>query len=84
MSEFEIYQNANLNFINNAIYPTIGNICMDMLFIDITNSNLNINDRVEIFGNNYSIFNMADAANTIPYEIISSISNRVVRVYQKD
>ena len=71
-------------FINNAIYPTIGNICMDMLFIDITNSNLNINDRVEIFGNNYSIFNMADAANTIPYEIISSISNRVVRVYQKD
>ena len=57
---------------------------MDMLFIDITNSNLNINDRVEIFWNNYSIFNMADAANTIPYEIISSISNRVVRVYQKD
>ena len=71
-------------FINNAIYPTIGNICMDMLFIDISNSNLNINDRVEIFGNNHSIFNMADAANTIPYEIISSISNRVVRVYQKD
>ena len=57
---------------------------MDMLFIDISNSNLNINDRVEIFGNNHSIFNMADAANTIPYEIISSISNRVVRVYQKD
>ena len=71
-------------FINNAIYPTIGNICMDMLFIDITNSNLNINDRVEIFGNNHSIFKMADAADTIPYEIISSISNRVVRVYQKD
>ena len=71
-------------FINNAIYPTIGNICMDMLFIDISNSNLNINDRVEIFGNNHSIFNMANAANTIPYEIISSISNRVVRVYQKD
>ena len=57
---------------------------MDMLFIDISNSNLNINDRVEIFGNNHSIFNMADHSNTIPYEIISSISNRVVRVYQKD
>jgi len=71
-------------FINNAIYPTIGNICMDMLFIDISNSNLNVNDRVEIFGNNHSIYKMADAANTIPYEIISSISNRVVRVYQKD
>ena len=71
-------------FINNAIYPTIGNICMDMLFIDISGSNLNVNDRVEIFGNNHSIFTMADAANTIPYEIISSISNRVVRVYQKD
>ncbi len=71
-------------FINDSIYPTIGNICMDMMFLDITDSNLNINDRVEIFGNNHSIFEMADAANTIPYEIISSISNRVVRVYQKD
>ena len=71
-------------FINNAIYPTIGNICMDMLFVDISHSNLNVNDRVEIFGNNHSIFKLADAANTIPYEIISSISNRVVRVYQKD
>ena len=71
-------------FINNAVYPTIGNVCMDMLFIDISNSNLNVNDRVEIFGINHSIFKMADAANTIPYEIISSISNRVVRVYQKD
>ena len=71
-------------FIKNTIYPTIGNICMDMLFIDISNSDLKVNDRVEIFGSNHSIFKMADAANTIPYEIISSISNRVVRVYQKD
>ena len=71
-------------FIDNAIYPTIGNICMDMLFIDISGSNINVNDRVEIFGNNHSIYKMANAANTIPYEIISSISNRVVRVYQKD
>ena len=57
---------------------------MDMMFIDITNKKVKINDRVEIFGINYSIIEMAKSINTIPYEIISTISNRVVRVYQKD
>ena len=57
---------------------------MDMMFIDITNKKVKINDRVEIFGINYSIIEMAKSINTIPYEIISTISNRVDRVYQKD
>ena len=57
---------------------------MDMMFIDVTNKKVKINDRVEIFGINYSIIEMAKSINTIPYEIISTISNRVVRVYQKD
>jgi alanine racemase len=71
-------------WINNCLHSTVGNICMDMMFIDITNKKVKINDRVEIFGNNYSIIEMAKSINTIPYEIISTISNRVVRVYQKD
>ena len=71
-------------WINNCLHSTVGNICMDMMFIDVTNKKVKINDRVEIFGNNYSIIEMAKSINTIPYEIISTISNRVVRVYQKD
>ena len=71
-------------WINNCLHSTVGNICMDMMFIDITNKKVKINDRVEIFGINYSIIEMAKSINTIPYEIISTISNRVVRVYQKD
>mgnify|MGYP000014464949 FL=1 len=71
-------------WINNSLHSTVGNICMDMMFIDVTNKKVKINDRVEIFGNNYSIIEMAKSINTIPYEIISTISNRVVRVYQKD
>ena len=71
-------------WINNSLHSTVGNVCMDMMFIDVTNKKVKINDRVEIFGNNYSIIEMANSINTIPYEIISTISNRVVRVYQKD
>ena len=71
-------------WINNSLHSTVGNICMDMMFIDVTNKKVKVNDRVEIFGINYSIIEMAKSINTIPYEIISTISNRVVRVYQKD
>ena len=68
-------------FINNSIYPTIGNICMDMLFVDISDSNLNVNDRVEIFGNNLSVNEIAKKINTIPYEIYSTLNRRIKRVY---
>ena len=70
--------------INNKLVPTIGNICMDMTFIDVTDLNVKIGDVVEIFGSNRKIENLAKEANTIPYEILSSISQRVVRVYERD
>ena len=57
---------------------------MDMAFIDISNTDFQVGERVEIFGSNNPISEVAQSINTIPYEIISSISNRVVRVYHKD
>ena len=71
-------------FINGNYAPTFGNICMDMSFINLTSIDAKIGDTVEIFGENNSIEKLASSINTIPYEILSSISNRVVRVYNKD
>ena len=71
-------------YIEDSFYKTVGNICMDMSFIDISNTDLNVGDRVEIFGKNNDINKVAKSINTIAYELISSISNRVVRVYLKD
>ena len=71
-------------FINGNYAPTFGNICMDMSFINLTSIDAKIGDTVEIFGENNSIEKLANSINTIPYEILSSISNRVVRVYNKD
>ena len=71
-------------FIGNSLHKTVGNICMDMAFIDITNSDYQVGERVEIFGSKQPITEIAKSIKTIPYEIISSISDRVVRVYHKD
>lgn len=59
----------------------VGNICMDMCMIDVTDIKTHVGDKVEIFGHQISLFDMADELNTIPYEIISSISTRIHRVY---
>ena len=70
--------------IDNKLIPTIGNVCMDMTFLDVTNLNIKEGDRVEVFGPNRKIEDLAKEAYTIPYEILSCISQRVVRVYEKD
>jgi len=61
--------------------PVTGNICMDMCMVDITGIPAIEGDIVEIFGDNISIMEMADACNTIPYEIITSIPPRVRRIF---
>ncbi len=70
--------------INGKHAPIIGNICMDMCMVDISNIDCKVDDNVEIFSNHQSIFKMAKQLNTIPYEIISSISSRVHRVYVEE
>jgi alanine racemase len=61
--------------------PIIGNICMDMCMVDVSGLNCHAGDSVQIFGKHNSVTEMAKILQTIPYEIISSISNRVHRVY---
>ncbi|MCF6357310.1 MAG: alanine racemase [Draconibacterium sp.] len=68
-------------FINGNRVPIIGNICMDMLMLDVTGLNVKPGDRVEFFGKNISITEVAKNASTIPYEILTGISQRVKRVY---
>lgn len=63
-------------------YPVVGNVCMDMTMIDITDGEgITTGDEVLIFGPDYSIVEVAKAAGTIPYEIMTGISQRVPRVY---
>lgn len=61
--------------------PIIGNICMDMCMINLDGIDAKTGDEVVVFGENNSIFDMAENLRTIPYEIIAGISSRVHRVY---
>ena len=70
--------------INGKEAPTIGNICMDATMIDITGIDCREGDSVEIFGPNMSLQNMADILDTIPYEILTSVSPRVKRLYYRE
>lgn len=71
--------------IKNQFFQTIGNVCMDMIMVDITNgNNIQEGDEVELIGDHISVEEMAEVAETIPYEIITSISERVQRVYWED
>jgi alanine racemase len=68
-------------YIKNKRAKVIGNVCMDMTMIDLTGIHAEVGDEVEIFGENINICEIADKLNTIPYEILTSISRRVKRVY---
>lgn len=61
--------------------PIIGSICMDMCFVDVTDVPCYEGDEVVVFGSAKQLCRMADAAGTIPYEILTSVSPRVKRVY---
>ena len=61
--------------------PIIGSICMDMCFIDVTGIPCSEGDEVTIFGDVSLLKQISRAAGTIPYEILTSVSPRVKRVY---
>jgi alanine racemase len=67
--------------VNGCRAPIIGNVCMDMTMLDVTGLNVKEGDEVEIFGNVLPVSLIAQWADTIPYEIFTSISVRVKRVY---
>ena len=68
-------------YIRDNPVPIIGNISMDMCAVDITNISVNEGDEVIIFDNNNHILKMSESLKTIPYEIMTNISQRVKRIY---
>lgn len=64
--------------------PIIGNICMDACMIDITDTDAQVGDEVEIFGKHIPVTEVSDKLTTIPYEVLTSVSQRVKRIYFKE
>jgi alanine racemase len=67
--------------VNGQKADYVGNICMDVCMIDVTDIDCKEGDIVEIFGDNLPVTVLSDALDTIPYEVLTGISNRVQRVY---
>ncbi len=70
--------------VNGKDAPTVGNICMDACMIDVTEIDCKEGDAVEIFGSNADVQRLADVLGTIPYEVLTSVSPRVKRVYFRE
>jgi len=70
--------------INNQKAPIAGSICMDMLMVDCSEINCKEGDQVIIFGENPTVNLIAEKTHTIPYEILTSISQRVKRVFYRE
>lgn len=71
-------------WVNGSLCPTVGNICMDACMIDVTDAQCEVGDKVEIFGKHNPIDQLSAARDTIGYEILTSISPRVKRVYFRE
>ncbi|TCD11994.1 bifunctional UDP-N-acetylmuramoyl-tripeptide:D-alanyl-D-alanine ligase/alanine racemase [Pedobacter frigidisoli] len=67
--------------INGNLVPTIGSICMDMTMLDINGIDVKPGDEAIVFNQEHNIMELAKQINTIPYEILTNISQRVKRVY---
>ncbi|WP_296383493.1 alanine racemase [Winogradskyella sp.] len=77
-----IYGNENgFVIINGKKASIIGNVCMDMIMVNITNIDCNEGDEVIIFDPNHKAVDLAESAHTISYEIITSVSQRVKRIF---
>ena len=61
--------------------PVVGNVCMDQAMIDVTGADARPGDSVEVFGDHLPLQELADKLGTITYEILTSVSRRVQRIY---
>ena len=69
-------------YVGGSYAPQRGSICMDMCMLDLTElPKVRVGDEVELFGENNDLCILADAAGTIPYELLCAVSKRVPRVY---
>ena len=67
--------------VGGTIVPTIGKICMDMCMLDITGIDVEEGDEVIVFNEVICVEDIAKQLNTIPYEVLTGISQRVKRIY---
>ena len=70
--------------VNGQKAEYVGNICMDVAMIDLTDVDCQEGDSVEIFGEHLPVTVLSDTIDTIPYEVLTGVSNRVKRVYFQD
>lgn len=72
-------------YINGNYSPVVGKVCMDMTMIDVSNiPQVTVGDLVEIFGEHIHINDYSQWQETIPYEVMAGISQRVKRVYEEE
>jgi Alr-MurF fusion protein len=71
-------------YVKGHFAPTIGEICMDMTMIDVTGLDVSEGDMVELFGKEQAVYELARQAGTIAYEILTSVPERVKRVYLQE
>ena len=67
--------------VNGHLAKVVGNVCMDMCMLDVTGITVKEGDEVIVFGEDLTINSLAAKIDTIPYEILTSISQRVKRIY---
>ena len=70
--------------VNGQKAEYVGNICMDVAMIDVTGIDCQEGDQVEIFGQQLPVTVLSDTIDTIPYEVLTGVSNRVKRIYYQD
>ena len=70
--------------VNGQKAEYVGNICMDVALIDVTDIPCQEGDTVEIFGKELPVTVLSDVLETIPYEVLTGVSNRVKRIYFQD
>lgn len=70
--------------VNGQKAPYVGNICMDLSMIDITGMDVKEGDSVIVFGEDMTVVDLAKTIDTIPYEILTSVSLRVKHIYYKE
>ena len=70
--------------VNGQKAPYVGNICMDVCMVDVTGIDCKEGDPVIIFGDELPITVLSDLLETIPYEVLTSVSSRVKRIYFQD
>ncbi|MFD1143077.1 bifunctional UDP-N-acetylmuramoyl-tripeptide:D-alanyl-D-alanine ligase/alanine racemase [Larkinella insperata] len=71
-------------WVNGVLCPTVGSVCMDMTMIDVTEAPAQEGDEAMLFGPQVSITDLASRIGTIPYEILTGVSERVKRVFYRE